>query len=144
MELLRQVGAKPGMKYYDLGSGTGKTVFAAWLAGLNATGVELVGSRFNTACQAVAKAKHLGNKKNNVGPDVKFLHASLFDTDFSDADIIFSDSAYFSKDMMLRLGKLGRRLAPGTKIISADGFPGEGYQFERKVLGRTSRSSGTT
>lgn len=144
MELLQHVGFKPGMKYYDLGSGTGKTVFSAWLLGLNATGVELVEKRWATSCEAVTKAEQSGMKKAKKGPGVHFVHTSFLDIDFDDADILFTDSASFSKDMMTRLAKAASRLRPGSKIISSTGFPGEGFNYEEKVVGKSSKSLGTT
>merc|ERR1712066_997686 len=45
-DILETAGVKPGMKYYDLGSGTGKTVLFANLLGLDATGVELAPGRW--------------------------------------------------------------------------------------------------
>lgn len=35
--MLRRLGALPGHRFYDLGSGTGKVVVLAWLLGMDAT-----------------------------------------------------------------------------------------------------------
>ena len=50
-KMLQLASAKPGEIYFDLGSGTGKTVVLAWLLGLNACGVELVKERWETSCK---------------------------------------------------------------------------------------------
>jgi len=144
MQLLQHAGVKPGQKYYDLGSGTGKTVFGAWLLGLDATGIELMDKRWNTACRAMIKAKRLGFRKQKQGPGVNFIHGSFLDLDFSDADVVFVDSMMFSKDMMAKLAKIAIHMKPGSKIISQLGFPGEGFQNEGKVPGPSSWSKGTT
>jgi len=144
VQLLQHVGAKPGQKYYDLGSGTGKTVVAAWLSGLDATGVELISKRWNTACMSLIKAKHLGFRKQGQGAGLNFVHASFLDLDFSDADIVFTDSSTFSKHMMETLASVARRMKPGSKIISTLGFPGEGFLADGSVVGPTSESKSTT
>jgi len=46
--MLHRLGARAGQRYYDLGSGTGKTAALAWLLGLDATGVELVSARWRS------------------------------------------------------------------------------------------------
>jgi len=142
MQLLQHIGARPGQKYVDLGSGTGKTVFAAWLLGLDATGVELVDKRWKTGCEAVIKSKGLGFAKKSNG--VNFVHDNFLKMDFSDADIIFTDSAMFSKEMMLGLADIARRMKPNSKLISTSGFPGEGFRLDEKILAPTSWSTGTT
>lgn len=143
MQLLNHVGARPGQKYYDLGSGTGKTVFAAWLLGLDATGVELVQKRWSASCQAVITAKRLGFRKQAEGPGAKLIHGSFLDTDFSDADVVFIDSVMFSRDMMLGVAKIARRMKSGAKIVSSSVLPGEDFKLEEKVSGPTSWNTGT-
>jgi hypothetical protein len=142
VQLLEHVGARPGQKYFDLGSGTGKTVIAAWLMGLDATGVELVGKRWNTACMSMLQAKRLGFKKRKDGPGLAFLHNSFSDVDLSDADIIFVNSKTFSPEMMAGLAEKSQHLRVGAKIISTSGFPGEGFRLEGKVIGPTSSDRG--
>lgn len=144
VQLLQHVGAKPGQKYYDLGSGTGKTVVAAWLSGLDATGVELISKRWDTACTTLLKAKHLGFRKQEQGAGLNFVHASFLDLDFSDADVVFTDSSAFSDHMMEVLASVARRMKPGSKIISTLGFPGEGFHADGSVVGPTSESKSTT
>lgn len=144
VQLLQHAGAQAGQKYYDLGSGTGKTVFAAWLLGLDATGVELIDPRFKTACTSVLKAKSLGFRKLVDGPGVSFKHGSFLDLDFSDADVLFTDSSLFSKKVMANLTRIASRMKPGSKIISSSGFSGDNFRTEGSVLGPTSRSQGST
>lgn len=144
MQLLAHAGAQAGQKYYDLGSGTGKTVVAAWLLGLDATGVELIDKRFTTACGSLLVAKRLGFRKLAQGPGLNFIHGSFLDVDFSDADILFADSSLFSKTMMANLTRSGSRMKPGSKIISSSGFPGDNFRTEGLAAGPTSRKQGST
>jgi len=123
IEMLTYVGACPGMKYYDLGSGFGKTVLLAGLLGLNATGVELVDQRWDESCRALQRGVAGGQLQN-----VTLVHASFLDYDFSDADVVFTDSLAFSEGMVRALAAAARRLRPGALVVSAEGLPGENFR----------------
>lgn len=94
LDMLRKVGAKPGDKFYDLGAGPGKTVGIAYLAGLNAVGVELAESRVVGACKALTKL-HASDKDQHGS--MSMIRGSFTDVDFSDADIAFFDVAKCGK-----------------------------------------------
>lgn len=127
LEMLRITGAKEEQKYYDLGSGYGKTVVLAWLLGLNATGVELASDRWQASCAALRHAPEVG--VSGPGNGISFIRASFFDVDFSDADIVFMDSVMFSDETMEGLAQAARRCRPGTKIVSSHmGLPGPGFR----------------
>ena len=71
----------PGMTFYDLGSGHGKTLmFSHLFYQLNCIGIELIPTYVKTFNQFF--------KKNNLVP-IPVIHDDLFSVDFSDADIIF-------------------------------------------------------
>mmetsp|Transcript_51031 Transcript_51031/g.148133 ORF Transcript_51031/g.148133 Transcript_51031/m.148133 type:complete len:302 (-) Transcript_51031:105-1010(-) len=115
--MLASVGARPGMKYYDLGSGFGKTVILAGLLGLEATGVELVDQRWHASCAALSRAR---DASSSLHPrQVRMVHGDILNFDFSDADIVFTDSLAFSESMMDMLSQAARRMRPGTRIITA-------------------------
>merc|ERR1719507_2324928 len=59
LNMYSQLGAHKGTKFFDLGSGTGKPVVMAALLGLDATGIELVQGRFDTACNYLDTAKKM-------------------------------------------------------------------------------------
>eukprot|EP00928_Gymnodinium_smaydae_P045943 TRINITY_DN30584_c0_g1_i1.p1 TRINITY_DN30584_c0_g1~~TRINITY_DN30584_c0_g1_i1.p1 ORF type:complete len:250 (-),score=24.19 TRINITY_DN30584_c0_g1_i1:70-819(-) len=138
--------AQPGERYYDLGSGTGKTVVLAWMLGLNALGVELVKERWETSC-AIRK-KLLQNDAANVAR-LNFLHADVLDVDFSDADIVFANSLMFPRHVLSYIGRVVGRMKPGSRIITdAEGCKGDGLaisgpglRLERKVKLRTTWAS---
>jgi len=118
VKLLDLVGARPGQRFYDLGSGLGKVVVLAWLLGLNATGVELVHERWDAACAALDHARSTGMRFPDESNQLSFLHASFFDVDFSDADILFTNSLLFTEKMMHGLSLAVQRMKPGSKILT--------------------------
>merc|ERR1719183_2374649 len=135
--LVEVAGLKPGQRYYDLGSGTGKTVTVAGLLGLKATGVELQQQRFDGACTAVRHAKSIGVKLPH-GAHIQFQHGSFLDVDVSDADLVFTDSVEFPNDLLEGIAKIARRMKPGSKVISARGLPGPGFENKGAFAGPAS------
>jgi len=142
VELLARAGARPGQKYYDLGSGTGKTVVLAWLLGLDSVGVELASTRWGTGCDAVRHAREA--KLNGTGGELRLVRSSFLDVDFSDADIIFMDSVMFTDQMKSCLSRGLRRLKPGAILVSFGGMPGPGLKKVGTFNGATSWSERTT
>eukprot|EP00420_Gonyaulax_spinifera_P037276 CAMPEP_0197876476 /NCGR_PEP_ID=MMETSP1439-20131203/5434_1 /TAXON_ID=66791 /ORGANISM="Gonyaulax spinifera, Strain CCMP409" /LENGTH=258 /DNA_ID=CAMNT_0043495759 /DNA_START=96 /DNA_END=872 /DNA_ORIENTATION=+ len=112
ISMLRTVGAKPGMRFYDLGSGTGKFVaIARQVFGLHATGIELSNDRHHIACKAAGKLD------KDAGGSIRLVHGSFLDYDFSDADIIFSDNVEFSRSMNQQLAKLAGSMRKGATAV---------------------------
>mmetsp|Transcript_42206 Transcript_42206/g.97721 ORF Transcript_42206/g.97721 Transcript_42206/m.97721 type:complete len:263 (+) Transcript_42206:48-836(+) len=115
LAMLASVGAKPGMRFYDLGCGYGKTALLAGLLGLKATGVELVDERWAAACDSLELARG-----EDLQPgQVRIVHGDLLKFDFSNADIVFTDSLAFSEHMMEKLSRQALTLRPGAKVITA-------------------------
>jgi len=139
VEMLKVTGMKEGQKYYDLGSGYGKTVVLSWLLGLNATGIELAQNRWDGSCAALRRAPELGI---SGGSGVRFLKTSFLEVDWSDADLVFMDSVMFSEETMKALANQARRLRPGTKVVSShQGLPGPGFKDVGVLRGAVSWSS---
>lgn len=137
LDMIKITGAKEGQKYYDLGSGYGKTVVLAWLLGLNATGVELAAPRWEASCDALNRAPSVGVSGSGNGID--FVRASFFDVDFTDADLVFMDSVMFSEETMKDLARACHHLRPGTKIVSSHmGLPGPGFKKLGTLKGKVS------
>lgn len=140
-DMLAHAGARPGQRYYDLGSGTGKTVLLAWLLGLNATGIELVPKRYAAACTAMHRAAKAVTADSSAG--ISYVRGSFLEADFSDADVLFTDSVMFSEEMKEDLARAARRLKPGAKVISFMGLPGLGLRSVLRFKGPTSWQNGT-
>merc|ERR1719171_425367 len=126
LEMLCRVHAQPGERYYDLGSGTGKTAAIAWLQGMHATGVELSKVRWDLGCKALDR---LRNKSAAAG-QLRFIHGSFMDVDISDADVVFADSVLFNHHMMSALSNMASFMKPGARIVSAQELPGASKWFE--------------
>lgn len=143
LEMMKTVDAKPGMKFYDLGSGTGKVVYAAWLLGMDATGVEAIEKRYHTSCSVMKKALAQQKHKDVKQGTAHFMHDNFMTMDFSDADILYADSAMFTKPIMDRLGEISQTLKKGAKIITTKSIPAEGFDLETGVVAATAQSLGT-
>lgn len=140
LEMFRITGAHEGQRYYDLGSGYGKTVVLGWLMGLNATGVELADNRWGASCNALRRAPEVG--VSGSGNGVNFLHASFLDVDFADADLVFMDSVMFSEETMRALAEQAKHLRPEAKIVSSHfGLPGPGFKELGQLKGAVSWSN---
>ena len=87
LALLSMAKPQPSQKFYELGSGTGKTVFAAeqTYRFKQCVGVETL-----LALHAVAVNKLQDNNAN-----ITFLHADTLNINLQDADIIFINVASF-------------------------------------------------
>eukprot|EP00401_Gymnodinium_catenatum_P077146 CAMPEP_0117473264 /NCGR_PEP_ID=MMETSP0784-20121206/8683_1 /TAXON_ID=39447 /ORGANISM="" /LENGTH=328 /DNA_ID=CAMNT_0005267461 /DNA_START=85 /DNA_END=1071 /DNA_ORIENTATION=- len=123
LDMFAQVGARAGMKYYDLGSGAGKTVRIASFLGLDATGIELVEGRHRAACEQLMTKPAAAQAAQMAGGHAKFIFGSFLKYDFSDADMIFADSLTWNDELMAQLTNTARKMKPGSFIISHQGFP---------------------
>lgn len=139
--MLALAGARPGQRYYDLGSGTGKTVYLAGLLGLNATGVELVPDRTRAACAALGRPVKTGHVEKG---SMTFVTGDFLDVDFSDADVLFTDSVMFSDDLKEGLASIAGRMKPGAKVVSFAGLPGPAFSAQKETfVGPTTWSPST-
>lgn len=129
VSMLESAGAHAGQQFYDLGSGLGQLVFTAGLLGLDATGIEVVTQRHKQACDAMQQAE--GQDIGHNHGIIKFLHASFYDVDFSDADIVFINSVLFSDEMMRIISEKARSMKLGSRIISYLSLPDAGWDNKR-------------
>jgi hypothetical protein len=141
---------KPG-RYVDLGSGNGKSVLLAGLLGFEGDGVELADPRFKIACSGLERLGKAGNASSTECGShglghVKFTKGSFLDDKVSldDTDVVFTDSVYWSDDMMQTLAAKAAKMKPGSVIFSFKAFPGEQFKhLSEETLG-TSWDTGTT
>jgi len=122
LKLLTELGAVPGQKVYDLGSGTGKLVVLAWLLGFNAIGVELVRERYDASRRILSAAlgrRIAGNWDDTADEGMQFIHGDLCAVDFSDADIVFANSVMYTKDLMNFIAQTAeKKCRPGAKLVT--------------------------
>ena len=110
---LKLAEIKPGQKFYDLGCGDGKLVFAAAGAGANAVGFEIFLLPY-----LIAKSRSF-NVKNT-----KIIFKDFWKADLSDADVvyIFLTPKVNPKAKL----KLEKELKKGARVI-AYSWPVEGW-----------------
>jgi SAM-dependent methyltransferase len=109
---------KPGQKFYDLGCGDGKLVFAAAGAGANAIGFEI---SLLPYLLAVSRSFYVKNSK--------IIFKDFWKADLSDADIIY---LFLTPKVNPKAkNKLESSLRKGTKII-AYAWPIEGWAPTRE------------
>jgi SAM-dependent methyltransferase len=105
--IIKLAEIKPGQIFYDLGCGDGRVVCAAAKNGARAIGFEISLFQYFLACLRVAFSK---------GPKAKIIFKDFWDTDLSQADIVYfflMPKAYFKLQ-----AKLKRELKPGAKVIA--------------------------
>lgn len=130
LQVLHTAGVQPGQRFYDLGAGAGKMVALAWMEGLNATGVELSHFRWDASCQAIAHLHdcHAADAPESAVGSLSYVHGSMFDLDFTDADLVFISSVMFSVRMMARIAETARWLKVGSRIVSHYALPGPEFR----------------
>jgi hypothetical protein len=104
---LAKVG--PDDIHYDLGSGDGRIVIAAVkdFKAKKGVGIDLDPQRIKEAQANLAKA--------GVGDRVIFLNKNIFETDFSEANVI---SLYLLSTLNLKLRPTILNMRPGTRIVT--------------------------
>ncbi|WP_421655384.1 SAM-dependent methyltransferase [Leptothermofonsia sp. ETS-13] len=115
-EVLKLAEVAASDVFYDLGCGDGRLLIAAAQQfGTRGVGVDIDPERIQKAKEDAARA--------SVSNLVEFRHQDLFETNFSDATVVF---LYLLPHLNLRLRpQLFRQLKPGTRIISRDFDMGE-------------------
>jgi len=116
---------KPGGTFVDLGSGTGRGVFAAALLhnfdkcigieilqGLYQASIKIL-NKYNKEFQSTGDGR--GDRKC---PEVTFQRASFLDCDWSDADFVFANSTCFDDQLMKDIAKQGEKLKDGAYVVT--------------------------
>lgn len=122
--------------FIDLGSGLGKVVLSAALAlpGMRCTGVELLGYRNDMAQVRLAQMLAAGVAEDpaaaaRVAARVRLVHQDMFDTDVSDASMVYIYSTCFAPMMDRLADKLARELPEGALVTTVT-FPMAHPAFE--------------
>jgi len=109
----------PTAKFYDLGSGVGKIVLHAVLAGYadHAVGVELNDGRHRIA-QATLEEIAASQDGRRLEDAVEFVNSDMLDVDLSDAQVIYLNQACFPEHV--RAGVARKILdAPNVRVVAA-------------------------
>lgn len=111
---LKLAGIRPGQKFYDLGCGDGKLVFAAAGAGAEAVGFEI---SLLPYLLAISRSWHIENA------EIKFKN--FWKADLSDADIVY---IFLTPKVNPKAKeKLERELKKGSRVIAYT-WPIDGWQ----------------
>ncbi|MFN8674086.1 MAG: methyltransferase domain-containing protein [Candidatus Sericytochromatia bacterium] len=95
--------------FYDLGCGTGKTVFTAnTIFGANSTGIELIADFVDNANQ-ISKELDLKN--------IKFLEKSIFEHNLKDGTVFYVTPTCFDPDNMKKLEEKFKTLPKNARVI---------------------------
>lgn len=114
---------KPGGKFYDIGSGTGKPTFAAALLHDfdSCTGIEILEGLYSASLELL----EIWNTE--IVPDlpprkqktvVQFLNEDATKRDWSDADMWFANSTCFDEALMAKLATIADKMKIGTFCVT--------------------------
>lgn len=111
LKVLRLAGVKKGKKFYELGSGDGRVVFAAAKLGADSIGIEQSWIRV-----LYSKYKTWRLALHPKGVNVNFYHGNIFSKNYSDADIVY---LYLLNQGISNLEpKLKKELQKGSVVIT--------------------------
>lgn len=116
IDVMARMHVKPGAKYYDLGAGTGKTVALACMMGLNAVGIDMHEARVDETCQHVPAIREASINMGSQGT-VRNIKNNFTQVDWSDADIVFTNSILFPQKVLDAIGEIGSYMKPGSFIV---------------------------
>ncbi len=106
-KILKLAGLKKGKKFYELGSGDGRVVYAAAKLGADSVGIEQSWIR-------VLYSRYKASKLNSK--NTKFHHGNIFSKRYTDADVIY---IYLLHKGVRKLEeKLKRELKKGSIVIT--------------------------
>jgi len=123
-EVLQHAGAgmPSGMRFYDLGSGTGRAIFVAVLT-LDlkfAGGIEIL-KQIHDASLEVLERYNQSILPGLTDPAlIKFFHGSFLDDtyDWTNGDLIFANSTCFEEDLLEKIASKAENLCPGARVIT--------------------------
>ncbi|GBG30582.1 Histone-lysine N-methyltransferase, H3 lysine-79 specific [Hondaea fermentalgiana] len=137
--------SEPGGIFVDVGSGSGKPVFAAMLMHEfdRVIGIEILTglhelSRDMEAIWHERKHKIGGITEKMSKTQIEFIRGDIFNVDWSDATLAFVNSTCFDDEMMNRLVEPADKMKPGSFFISfTRRIPSENWQvleYERHLM----------
>lgn len=124
----------PGASFVDLGSGSGKLVFAMALIGCFArcTGVELL----PTLASMASTAQRVWESSSNAdivaarrGVAVACLQGDFLRDDWSHADVAFCHSLCYNRALMRKLAEHGASMHNGAVLLTTSRLPEEALRW---------------
>jgi len=121
-EIIKKTNPQKGDIFYDLGSGSGKAVFAAHLLFpfSKTAGIEIVSDLYQASKNILEKyEKEVRSKllEKSSQQKVNFILGDFLKVNFSEADFIFANSTCFSQAIMEKLENHFLSLKKGARII---------------------------
>eukprot|EP01031_Cornospumella_fuschlensis_P034472 gene34472-41734_t len=120
--VLRKINPRPGLVFYDLGSGTGKALFVARMTQdfSKCIGIEILQSLHTQASTIVDRYNTSYRDVLSMGQSgyARVFEGSFEDFDWSDGDVVFANSTCFSDELMSLLSKQSERLKPGSIVVT--------------------------
>mmetsp|Transcript_20373 Transcript_20373/g.30838 ORF Transcript_20373/g.30838 Transcript_20373/m.30838 type:complete len:336 (-) Transcript_20373:384-1391(-) len=118
-------GGNGGIVFYDLGSGTGRAVFAAAMV-LDlkyAAGIEILPRLHGASYEILEKYTRTLMRRISDPPLIKFFNGSFLDSeyDWTDGDLVFANSTCFEEallDAVARRGEGPGGLRPGARVVT--------------------------
>ncbi|CAN0185812.1 unnamed protein product, partial [Ectocarpus sp. 13 AM-2016] len=111
-----------GLKFYDLGSGSGKALFAAVLAVdcRCAVGIEVLAGVYRASTRVLKRYRRLVEPVFCTPADIELRKGSFLDPtcDWSDGDLVFANSTCFAEDTLLAIAKRAELLRPGARVVT--------------------------
>ncbi len=138
---------KPGGKFYDIGSGTGKPVIAAALLHpwASCTGVEILEGLHSTSLELLAVWNSPDVQKilppEAVSIQLNFIHADATAFPWHDADVWFANSTCFDDSLMVKLATVANQMREGTfGITFTKRIPSPMWQVKTELICSACRS----
>ena len=120
--ILRKINAPANTTFYDLGSGTGKAVFAARFTYdfAKCIGIEILQGLHNQAFKITSR---YNQDFRNILCSAQRQHAAVYkgsfvEYDWSDGDVVFANSTCFDDDLMTALSRKAEALKPGAIVVT--------------------------
>eukprot|EP00529_Nitzschia_sp_RCC80_P028140 CAMPEP_0113441700 /NCGR_PEP_ID=MMETSP0014_2-20120614/1219_1 /TAXON_ID=2857 /ORGANISM="Nitzschia sp." /LENGTH=271 /DNA_ID=CAMNT_0000332555 /DNA_START=52 /DNA_END=867 /DNA_ORIENTATION=- /assembly_acc=CAM_ASM_000159 len=109
--------------FYDLGSGSGRAVFAARFAGdyERCVGIELLSNLHDLASSVKSLYKFQYQSKLKW-TTVEFVHSDLLEHDWSDGSVVYAPSLLFDSPMMERIAEKALSLQSDAYLVSLKQF----------------------
>ena len=120
--ILRKINPEAGLTFYDLGSGTGKAVFAARFTQdfARCIGIEILQGLHN---QASKISQRYNSDFRSVLCSSQRQHAAVYqgsflEFDWTDGDVIFANSTCFDDELMESMSRMAEGLRPGAILVT--------------------------